>query len=323
MYVLRLQINFQLPSLLKEKAFLGVVNQDQLLLYSPSFVKNMEPIVSENVLINGHRVTYAVHGTGDPVVLIHGTPSSSLIWRNVLPRLTQAGYKVHLFDLLGYGVSERPWDPAVDTSMSGQVPILEALLKHWSLDKFHLVAHDIGGGIAQRFAVFNPQQLCSLTLIDVVSFDSYPSKRTREQMAAGLDKLYDKPGEEHRAHFKDWLLSAVQNKERFAESSLPTFVDYISGPIGQGSLFQHQVRHYDPIHTMEVANRLGELEKIPVKLLWGANDAWQVVDWAHKLNKAIPGSELDILEDCGHFSPEDQPEKIADLLISFFERNEK
>lgn len=294
-----------------------------LVIYSKYRAETMQPIVSENILINGHRITFGVYGAGEPVVLIHGTPSSSLIWRNVLPRLTEAGYKVHLFDQLGYGVSERPWDPSVDTSMSAQVPILEALLKHWGLDTFHLIAHDIGGGIAQRYGVFNPQRLRSLTLIDVVSFDSYPSKRTKEQMSAGLQSLYDKPTAEHRAHFKDWLLSAVQNKEKFVQSSLPTFVDYISGPIGQGSLFQHQVRHYDPIHTMEVADRLGELGKIPVKLIWGADDAWQVVDWAQKLNKAIPGSELELIEDCGHFSPEDQPEKIADILIPFIRRHAK
>lgn len=114
----------------------------------------MQPIVTENAIINGTRITYGIHGTGQPVVLLHGTPSSSLIWRNVVPYLTQAGFKVHVFDLLGYGLSERPWDPSIDTSITGQVDILNGLLSHWGLDTFHLVAHDIGGGIAQRFGVF-------------------------------------------------------------------------------------------------------------------------------------------------------------------------
>lgn len=279
----------------------------------------MQPIVTENVLIRGSRVSYGVYGSGEPIVLIHGTPSSSLIWRNVVPSLTKAGYKVHVFDQLGYGLSERPWDPNVDTSMSGQVPILESLLAHWQLEKFHLVAHDIGGGIAQRFAVFHTHRLLSLTLIDVVSFDSYPSKRTKEQMEAGIDALVKVPDSDHRQHFRDWLLSTVQDKKKLSDTSLESYVEYISGPVGQGSLFQHQVRHYDPKHTMQIAGRLRELESIPVKLIWGADDAWQVVSWAHKLHEAIPGSELDILEDCGHFSPEDQPEKVADRIISFLQ----
>lgn len=277
----------------------------------------LQPIATENALISGSRVAYGIYGKGKPVVLLHGTPSSSLIWRNIVPKLVDAGYKVHLFDLLGFGLSERPWNLAVDTSMTGQVSILEGFLELWGLEKTHIVAHDIGGGIAQRFSIFSPERVLFLTLIDVVSFDSYPSKQTKKLMQKGLETLIKTDKNEHRAHFREWLLSAVENRKQFEESSLDTYLDYISGPIGQPSLFEHQVRHYDPKHTMEIAPRLGELSKLPVQLIWGADDAWQVVDWAHKLHGAIPGSELTILDDTGHFSPEDQPEKISELLVSF------
>lgn len=280
----------------------------------------MDPVVTENAIINGTRIAYGIHGSGHPVVLLHGTPSSSLIWRNVIPHLTKNGFKVHVYDLLGYGLSERPWVQSIDTSISGQVPILECLLAHWGLDTFHLVAHDIGGGIAERFGIFSPHRLRSLTMIDVVSFDSYPSKRTKEQMKNGLESLIKTSDESHRSHFRSWLLSAVYDKARLENTSLDTFLDYISGPIGQGSLFQHQVRHYDPKHTMDVADRYHELARIPVKLIWGADDEWQVVDWAYKLNRAIPGSELDVIENCGHFSLEDQPERISEVLIAFLDR---
>ena len=175
----------------------------------------IQPIVTQNVIIHGSRIRYGIHGTGPPVVLLHGTPSSSLIWRQVLPFLIQAGFEVYVFDLLGYGLSERPWDPSVDTSITGQVPILKGLLSHWGLGTFHLVAHDIGGGIAQRFGVSLPGRLRSLTLIDVVSFDSYPSKRTQEQMRNGLEQLIKTKHDEHYSHFKDWLLSTVHDKQRF------------------------------------------------------------------------------------------------------------
>ncbi|MBK1724796.1 alpha/beta hydrolase [Thiocystis violacea] len=277
----------------------------------------MPHIVTDHVIVQGMRIAYGVHGAGEPVVLLHGTPSASLIWRNVMPRLVEAGYQVHVFDLLGYGHSERPWDPAVDTSISGQVPILEGMLAHWGLDSVHLVAHDFGGGIAQRFAVFFPERLRSLTLIDTVSFDSYPSPRTREQMAAGLDTLTRMPDAEHRAHFRDWLLGAVYHQERFASETLETYLGLISGPIGQASLFQHQIAHYDPKHTLEVAPRLAELATIPVQILWGENDAWQQVDWAHKLHAAIPGSVLHLIPECGHFAMEDQPDAISRLIGRF------
>ena len=281
----------------------------------------MSNLVHLNALIGGIRIAHGVHGDGEPVILIHGTPSSSYIWRNILPFLVGAGYRVHLFDLLGYGRSERPWDPDIDTSVSGQVPVLEGLMTHWGLDDAHIIAHDIGGAIAQRLSVFSPGRVRSLTLIDVVSFDSWPSSRTREQMKAGLEALIKKPDREHRAHFREWLLSTVQDKQRLRETALDTYLDFISGPIGQGSLFQHQVRHYDPRHTDELTGRLAELGDLPVQIIWGEDDAWQVVAWAHKLHKAIPNSELHILENCGHFAMEDRPEEINQLLVSFLARN--
>lgn len=281
----------------------------------------MAHIVEQHVLINDTRIAHGIHGDGEPVVLIHGTPSSSFIWRNILPPLVEAGYKVHVYDLLGYGLSERPHDPAIDTSVTGQVPIFEGLLDVWGLEDVHVISHDIGGGVAQRFGIQSPERMRSLTMIDVVSFDSWPSRRTHEQMQAGLEVLIKAPDVEHREHFRQWLFSTVQNKDRLAETSMETFLDFICGPVGQGSLFQHQVKHYNPKHTSEVAPRYPELGQKPVQLIWGADDAWQVVDWAHRLHDAIPGSELHVLEDCGHFSMEDQPEKISALLVDFLKRH--
>ena len=281
----------------------------------------MTHLVNQHSIINGTRIARGVHGEGAPVVLIHGTPSSSYIWRNILPSLVEAGYKVHVFDLLGYGLSERPRDPAIDTSVTGQVPILEGLLEIWGLDDLHVIAHDIGGGIAQRFGIQAPGRVRTLTMIDVVSFDSWPSKRTHEQMQSVLEKLIKASDAEHPEHFREWLYSTVQNKQHLADTSMETYLDFICGPVGQGSFFQHQVMHYDPKHTDEVAPRYTELGNRPVQLIWGADDAWQVVAWARKLNDAIPGSELHVLEDCGHFSMEDQPEKISSLLVDFLKRN--
>ena len=277
----------------------------------------MTSLVDSHVLINGGRIAHGVHGDGEPVVLLHGTPSSSCIWRKTLPALLGAGYRVHLYDLLGFGLSERPWRKEVDTSVTGQVPILESLMAHWGLDDVHVIAHDIGGAIAQRFAVFSPERVRSLTLIDVCSFDSWPSKRTHEQMQEGLKRLIDKPDAAHRDHFREWLLSAVNDKKGLSEGALEIYLDYIAGPIGQGSLFQHQISHYDPKHTLEIADRLAELAALPVQIIWGEDDAWQVVDWAHKLHAAIPKSELHILKDCGHFAMEDKPDEINRHLVAF------
>ena len=281
----------------------------------------MRHIVDRNALVDGHRIAHGVHGDGEPVVLVHGTPSSSYIWRRVVPRLVDAGYRTHVFDLLGYGLSERPRDPAVDTSITGNAAVLEAMLEVWGLDTVHLVAHDIGGGAAQRFGVDAIERLRTLTMIDVVSFDSYPSDRTREQMAEGLEALERKPDDEHRAHFRDWLLSTHSDPGAFDPEALEVYVDLISGPIGQPSFFRHQVAHYDPRHTLEISDRLHTLGQVPVQLIWGADDTWQVPDLARRLQEAIPGSTLELIEDCGHFAPEERPDEVAAVLVDFLRRH--
>jgi pimeloyl-ACP methyl ester carboxylesterase len=165
-------------------------------------------------------------------------------------------------------------------------------------------------------------RLRSLTMIDVVSYDSYPSKRTRQQMAEGLEKLIKKPDEEHRTHVTEWLPSTHSTPTNSDPEALRIYLEFISGPVGQASLFQHQVAHYDPKHTMEVADQLGKLADVPVQLIWGAEDAWQVVAWAYRLNHAISGSELHIMDGCGHFAPEERPAEVAALLVDFLGRAE-
>ena len=285
-------------------------------------------MVPMNALITGHRLAYGVHGNGanmpqradvGSVVLIHGTPSSSFIWRNVMPVLTEAGYQVHVYDLLGYGASERPWDPAVDTSASGQVAVLLGLMDLWGLGNAHIVAHDIGGAVAQRLAVLHRERVRSLVLLDCVSYDSWPSERTRQQMREGLDRLVAALPDRHRAHFRDWLLSTVENKEAMIGASLDHYLDIITGPVGQASFFQHQVTHYDPRHTDELTGRLHELEELPVRLIWGECDAWQCLEWARKLHAAIPGSELRTIPGAGHFVMEDAPGTVGALLTEFLD----
>ena len=259
-------------------------------------------LLNDNVLIDSQRIACGVHGEGPPLVLIHGTPFYSRIWHEVLPRLVAAGFKVHLYDLLGFGNSERPVDEAIDTSVSGQLPILLGLLDYWQIDKAHVVAHDIGGAVAQQLGIFHVDRISTLTLIDCVSFDSWPSKRTRQQMQKGLEQLMAAPDSEHRAHFREWILSATAKPEKLLGHSMELYLGMICGPVGQASLFQHQIKHYDPVHTMKLTDLLQQLASIPVQLIWGENDNWQVTDWAHRLQAAIPGSQLSILPECGHLA---------------------
>lgn len=276
-------------------------------------------LVPDDLIVEGHRVAHGDHGPshGPPVVLIHGTPSSSVIWREVVAQLAAAGHHVLVFDLLGYGASERPADAGVDTSVSAQVDVVRAVLDTHGVESAHVVAHDLGGGIAQRLGILHADRMRSLVLIDSVSFDSWPSERTQQQMRAGLEALIAAPPDDHRAHVREWLLSAVVDDAALVDGALNHYLDIVSGPVGQASFYQHQVAHYDPRHTAELTDRVPELGRLPVHLIWGERDSWQRIEWAHRLRDAIPGATLHVVADAGHFVLEEAPDAVATELLRF------
>lgn len=274
-------------------------------------------LLDQHVIINGRRIATGCHGEGLPVVLVHGTPAHSIIWRNVVPVLVAAGLKVHLFDLLGFGASEVPQDQ--DTSVAAQRLLLEHLLDHWGLQRTHMIAHDIGGATALRFAIDAPDRLHSLTIADIVSYDSWPSaswQHIREHYAehAVMD------ADEHRQLMIRQLRMAVFNKDIMQGKVLDAYLAPITGLIGQQGFYKNQVAHYDSRYTEDFAVQLPQLN-VPVQILWGAKDEWQPSSYAHRLHADIPGSTLHLINNAGHFLMEDEPLVFADKAIAFVHKH--
>lgn len=278
----------------------------------------MTTLLNEVALINGRRIAMGRHGEGLPVLLIHGTPAHSIIWRDVVPRLTAAGMHVHLFDLLGFGASERPHK--ADTSVAAQSQLIGELLDHWGLSRVHLVGHDIGGVSALLFALEHPQRLRSLTIADLPSYDSWPSPTWRGIHEQFAEHARMAP-EDHRALMIRQMVMAVYNKSVMRGGLLEDYLAPISGVIGQPAFYQHQVAHYDSRYTADFAERLPGLD-LPVQILWGAEDEWQPVTYAHRLQADIPGAQLNILEKAGHFLMEDAPGPFSDYLRDFIRSND-
>ena len=111
------------------------------------------------------EVAYGVFGEGPPVVLVHGTPSRSCIWREVVPTLVE-GHAVYVYDLLGFGESER--GEGQDVSIAAQGRALSELVEAWGLEEPRVAGHDIGGGIALRAHLFEGVPFERISLLDAV-----------------------------------------------------------------------------------------------------------------------------------------------------------
>src|SRR5579872_5399372 len=109
----------------------------------------------ETFLFEGQAVRFGRLGREDrpPLVLVHGTPFSSVVWRRIAPHLTEHR-QVFYYDLLGYGCSEMRSDQDVSLAVQGR--LFAALLSHWRLSKPDVVAHDFGGCASLRQHFCNP-----------------------------------------------------------------------------------------------------------------------------------------------------------------------
>jgi pimeloyl-ACP methyl ester carboxylesterase len=102
---------------------------------------------TDDCMCGAFRMHYGRAGTGPSVVLIHGIPTHSFLWRNVAPRLVAAGREVITIDMLGYGASDKPVD--ADLGIAAQARLISRVLSQLEWRGGTVVGHDIGGGVAQ------------------------------------------------------------------------------------------------------------------------------------------------------------------------------
>ena len=259
---------------------------------------------------NGQSVAFDRFGTGDPVVLIHGTPFSSYVWRSISRELAR-DYEVYVFDLLGYGRSERA--EGQDVSLGIQNAVLAALLRHWRLDRPKIIAHDFGGATALRAHLLDGCDYDKLLLFDPVAIRPWGSPfvqhvRKYEIAFAGV------PGYLHRAILQTYIRGAVHRPVSDAE--LEPYLAPWLGPVGQAA-FYRQIAQMDVKYTDEVQDRYGSI-RCPVKLLWGVEDHWLPVERGRELAAMIPNCDFTEIVGSGHLMQEDAPEAITAAALRFF-----
>ena len=128
------------------------------------------PATQQFATINGKRIAYLEAGSGDPIVLLHGNPTSSYLWRNVIPQLEGLG-RVIAPDLIGQGDSEKLPESEGSERYSFQVAFdyLDGLLKHIAADQnVTLVLHDWGSGLGFHWASQNPQAVKGVAYMEAI-----------------------------------------------------------------------------------------------------------------------------------------------------------
>jgi pimeloyl-ACP methyl ester carboxylesterase len=116
--------------------------------------------------VDGVGIEYEVTGEGRPVVLLHGFPDTGELWRNQVPALADAGFRVIVPDMRGYGRSDRPAEVSA-YAMNALVADVAAVLDDAGAERAHVVGHDWGAGVAWAFATFAGERVDHLVTMSV------------------------------------------------------------------------------------------------------------------------------------------------------------
>jgi len=260
--------------------------------------------------LSGGEIAYDVLGYGPPLILVHGTPSRSYLWRDVAMRLADR-FTVYVFDLLGFGQSERR--VGLDVSIANQSRLLAELVEAWELDAPSVAGHDIGGAIALRAHLLEGVPFACIALLDSVVLRPWITPTTRH-VKAHLDIYRTMPTQVFEAIVASHLRTATHKP--MDEGAFATYLETWRGKFGH-RLYLQKDAQLDEDDTAEFEPLLPSLG-IPVSIIWGEQDAWLAPTLAKRLQEIIPGSDLTVLPETGHFAMEDSPREVAASLFEFF-----
>jgi haloalkane dehalogenase len=247
---------------------------------------------------------------GRPVLLLHGYPESSYMWRHALSALGESGWNAVAPDLPGYGDSE----PDPPGTWERHMEALGRFVAALELEPFALVTHDWGVPIGLRWACDTPGAVTAL----VISDGGFFADRRWHDLA----NLMRTPGEGERlieSYTQDGFGAAMRGgstgmTDDVLDEYWKAFTDEKRR---QGHLELYRSGDFEKLEPYDgQVARLG----LPTLIVWGGQDRYAGVKMAHRFHEEIADSELVLLEAAGHFVWEDEPERTTAALVDFLDR---
>ena len=257
-------------------------------------------------------IAYTECGSGPSALFVHGVFLNGHLWRHVIDRVEHQRHCIAV-DLMAHGATEI--STTQEVSFSAQAEMIVAFCDALGLDAVDLVANDSGGGIAQIFAARYPERLRTLTLTNCDVHDNYPPKAfeaTRKAVAQG-----------HLGNMLKQMLAdidvarsrfavAYEHPERLSEDTVRTYLEpLVATPRRIRNLERWFVSAEDCSATVAIEPDLRQLET-PTLIAWGNADPFFSMEWAHWLQRTIPGARKVLeLEGAKLFFPEERPDVLA------------
>lgn len=254
---------------------------------------------------------YVDEGSGDPVLLLHGEPTWSFLWRKIVPQLPG---RVLAPDLIGFGRSDKPVDPAWYT-YENHVRSVARLVEELDLRALTLVVHDWGGPIGLRVAVEHEARVDRLVILNTgIGAGAAPSEtwlRFRAAVRAQGGAL-----DMGRLVASGTAHGLAEDVRAAYDAPFPT-PESKAGALAFPELVPTEPDHPNAAPMNEVRDALRGWRE-PALVVWGAEDAVLPVAIAHGFAELIPGAlEPVLIEGAAHFLQEDRPDEVAGAIRTF------
>lgn len=273
---------------------------------------------------NGVQMHYLDEGRGEPLVMLHGNPTWSFYWRNLVKGLS-GSHRTIVPDHVGCGLSDKPGDDRYEYVLERRVKDLEALLDHLKVTKdITLVLHDWGGMIGMAFATRHPERIKRLVVLNTAGFGLPPGRKLPWQISVvrhlpffalpvrGLNAFSrganltcsTRPGRMTDTVKRAYLAPYDSWEHRIA---VQRFVEDI--PLKEGDRSWPMVK--------EVSDRLEQFRSVPLMICWGGKDFVFDQHFLAEWRRRLPNAEVHSFPDAGHYVLEDAHEEILPLVRDF------
>ena len=282
------------------------------------------PAITHHVAdLSDVRLHYVTAGDGPPVVLLHGWPQTWYEWRHVIPALAEH-HRVIAPDLRGLGDSSRP-EGGYDKKTIAR-DIWELVDSELGQTRFQLVGHDWGGPTAYALAAAHPEMVAGLVIIDVVipgdggdfsqggrrwhhQFHMTPD--LPEELILGREEIYLR-----------WFYRTFGHRlDAISENDIAEYLRTYAQPDAMRAGFEYyRALPRDAADNAEIVARFKL--PMPVLAIGGGGGRGRGAEPEQSLRRVATNVRGEIIGACGHWVPEEQPERLARLLLTFFANGE-
>ena len=281
-----------------------------IVAYLPYETTPISELAGENskfVEVNGHTIHYIKEGTGKPLILVHGFGGSTYTWRHLIPLLSDH-YTVYAYDILGFGLSDKPPDGNYDMKSHGDslIGFIDAL----KLPSPSIVGHSMGGIIAGFAGINAPTKVDKLVMIEP-GFYTNKTPAFLQYMFFPLNRIMARQFCS-RSMQERFLLVSFYDKSLVTEE----VVDAYMIPTRTPDILDSMAHMMVSAAAQKYGDVAAKVTK-PTLLVWGEREEGIVAEVANRINGEIQGSTLVSVEESGHYIQEEQPQELAKAIRDF------